>query len=288
MDIFSRSVSLHALPRLGTINTEQLWVDIALDPVPVAVPCLEEYRRRHDQWTDKIRIMGLDGGILVDYRLVPGLDLLLDYIHSQAGWARPEVYLVSDLNRKGIHAWSAISAVSRTRPVILLGTELANQLDEVELAFVIAHETGHLLSYTGINQDGVTLSFMIREFVESGRENELEALLPGWSWQELYLRIMANCRAAEARCDRLGLLVCGNIRKAGTALLSVVLNNSDMARKIDLAGYQAIQYPMLSTLPEAEPVSVNAGHPFVPYRIKMLQHFHDGGGLEYFTRLFTR
>ena len=288
MDLFSKTANLAALPRLGPIDTERLWEDIPLDSVPVSAPCLETYRRRHDQWTDKIRNMGLDGGLLADYRLVPGLDRLLSYIHSQAGWARPEVYLVSDLDRKGIHAWSAVSAVSRTRPVILLGTELATQLDEVELAFVIAHETGHLLNYTGVNRDGVTLSFMIREFVESGREKELESLLPGWSWQELYRRIMANCRAVEERCDRLGLLVCGDAGKAATALLSVVLNSSTLARQIDLTGYQAVQVPLLSTLPEAGPVSVNAGHPFVPFRIRKLREFHDGGGLSYFGRLFMR
>jgi len=288
MDIFSPQIDFSALPHLGFIDVNQLWQDIAVKPIQCSSSLLSMYRQRHDEWTEKIRVIGLDGGLLVDYRVVPGLDRLVSYIHSQTGWARPEVYVVSDIGRKGVDSWSAVSVVSRKRPVILLGVDLVNTLDEVELAFVIAHETGHLLNYTGANQDGVTLSFLIKEFVETGRENELEQIIPEYRWQDIYRKIMSNCRHVETRCDRLGLLICGNYEKSASALLTATLKHPSIAKSVNIEQYLTVQTPLLETSPEASPINVNIGHPYLPYRIKYLKDFITTGQMVFYLRQFKR
>ncbi|KPK95340.1 MAG: hypothetical protein AMJ94_00135 [Deltaproteobacteria bacterium SM23_61] len=288
MDILNSQVELDSLPKLGRVDVKKLWEPFPLEKINCSFPLLDPYLQRHDEWTEKIRIIGLDGGILIDYRVLPGLDHLVEYLYSQSGWARPEAYVVSGLGRKGIDSWSAVSVLSKTKPVLLLGTDLVENLDIVELAFVIGHETGHLLGYTGEWRKEISLSFLIREFVEGSREQELAAFLPGFPWREIYQRIMSNCRTMEVRCDRLGLILCGDWRRAASALLATSFKSAGLARNIDLQKYLSVQIPLLSTSPAAGPISVNAGHPFVPFRIKSLLDFVNSGDFDYLTRLFKQ
>jgi len=78
------------------------------------------------------------------------------------------------------------------------------------------------------------LSFLMWEFVESNRNGELEAMAPEFPWRELYLEIMANCRAMEVRYDRLGLLRCGDFRKAVHALVVIAFKNAKLPRRVNL------------------------------------------------------
>ncbi|MBN2202411.1 M48 family metalloprotease [bacterium] len=288
MDLTSKDICIESLPRLGAIDLNQLWESVPLTPVEARVPGLDRYEARHDEWTEKIRIMGLDGGLLVDYRLLPGLDRLFEYLYSQSGWARPEVYIVSDMGRRGIDSWSAVSVVSQKRPIMLLGTRLVESLSEVELAFVIGHETGHLLSYTSEWSRDMSLGFLIRDLVDNNQQETLERVLPGRKWMNVYRQVMANCRSMEIRCDRMGLLMCGDWKQAASALLSVALKSAVLARRVDLEKYLSVQYPLLATAPVAGPISMNAGHPFVPYRINALMDFVRAGHFQSSLRRFGR
>ncbi|MBN1894608.1 M48 family metalloprotease [bacterium] len=288
MKVISRDIRTESLPRLGTIDLAQLWESIPLTRIAADLPGLDRYEARHDEWTEKIRIIGLDGGLLVDYRLLPGLDRLFEYLYSQAGWARPEVYVVSDLGRKGVDAWSAISVVSNRRPIMLLGTQLVENLNEVELAFVIGHETGHLLGYSSEWRRDMSMGFLIRDLIDSDQEDVLNRMGPGKDWRSLYRQVMGNCQRMESRCDRIGLLMCGDWKQAATALLSVALKSADLARSIDLEKYLAVQVPLLVTAPVAGPINMNAGHPFIPFRINALLDFVKSGHFDSFLKRFAR
>lgn len=288
MDLLSNNASLQNLPKLGSINMDQLWDSIPMRPIDCNAPMLDYYMERHDSWTEKIRLMGLDGGLLVDYRVLPALDSLVQYLYSQCGWSRPEIYVVSDLGRKGIDSWSAVSVVSDKKPVILLGTHLVELLNEIELAFIIGHETAHLLGYNNAWRKDMSLSFLIRELVETNRQKELQRIVPNMPWQSTYLQIMANCRAMEMRCDRLGLLLCGDYTAASHSLLAVTLKSEKLARSVNLDSYLAVQEPLLATSPAAGPISVNAGHPFLPYRIKSMFAFIQDGSFGRFSRMYMR
>jgi Zn-dependent protease with chaperone function len=286
MDMMSLKFDLELLPKLHFIDTKKLWENFPVTHTDCNLSLLNIYCQRHDEWTQKIRVLGLDGGILVDRRLVPGLDRLISHIYNQMGWARPEVYIVSDLGRKGIGPWSAVSVVSTNQPIILLGIELVQNLDEFELAFIIAHESAHLLDYSGEYRKEMSLSFLIRDYAESNRLMELNALAPGYDWYQIYRQIMSNCRVMEMRCDLLGLLLTGNLEKCVSALLTATLKNVKLARSIDMETYLQVQEPLLSSAPQAKPISFNAGHPFMPDRIKMLNAFVKNGQLDIFTQLF--
>lgn len=286
MDPHDRSLDLSVLPALRTLDTAQLWTDIPKSKVSCDHPLLDHYLERHDLWTEKIRLVGLDAGVLVDYRLLPGLDRLVDRLYGQLGWTRPDIFVVSETGRKGVDGWSAVSVMSQTRPMVLLGTQLVEALDPLELAFVIGHEAGHLVGYDDDWRREMSLSFLIREQVEGDRKDVLESLDPGRNWTQTYQQVMANARAAETRCDRLGLVLCGDLQKAATAMLTVVLRSPLVARGISLDRYLGVQLPLLSGSPAAHPISVHAGHPFVPYRLQSLRSFVQGGGLEWALRAF--
>jgi|GEM_PF-2354517 len=280
MNPIAPDIQLALLPRLGYIDTNRLWDSIPMAPIHCDFPLLDYYIERHERWTEKIRIIGLDSGILVDYRLMPGLDRLVDHLCGQCGWARPEVFVVSDIGRKGVDGWSAVSVVSRSAPIILLGTHLVEALGEVQLAFVIGHEIGHLFSYTDEWYRQTSMSFLIREHIEGNQTNVLQQIDSTRDWEGTYNAIMYNARAVEIRCDRLGLLMCGSIEDAARALLTGVLKSPDLAKRLNLYQYLLVQLPLLSGSPAAGPFSVNAGHPFVPYRLKSMADFVNDGSLE--------
>lgn len=277
------------LPRPLPVDTDRLWADLPLDPVGLANGLLEPYLIRHDHWTDKLRVVGLDAGILVDYRTLPGLDRLVDRIYGPAGWTRPEIYIVSDIGRKGINEWTANAAVGPAgRSVMLLGSRLVEELNVTELAFVIGHEAAHLVHYTDLWRQQMALSHMIRHFVENERLAELQRLDANQDWLALYRTIMANARTVEIRCDRLGVALCGHPEAAARALLSVVLRGVNFVRHINLDAYLAVQVPQLATAPEAGPFTVNSDHPFVPYRIQALFEFARSGKLNAFVQQFGK
>ena len=276
------------IPRIGPIDLNTVWGGLPLAPIDFGLPALDHYVERHDRWTEKIRIMGLDAGLYVDYRVVPGLDRLVDRVCGQSGWERPEIYIVSDLQRRGIDGWSAVSVISDSHPVVLLGINLVETLTELELAFVLGHEVAHLLAYNGEWRNLLSMSFLIREFVEQDKVEELNKFGSKRDWTAMYASIMSNFRTQEVRCDRIGLLVCGDYEHAGRALITAALRSRTIARNVDLERYLSAHLPLLECSPQLGPFSVNAGHPFVPYRLKYLLDFVNDGSLERNLNRFAR
>lgn len=277
MNLLSAAIEIGDLPRLKHVDLDALWADLSLRPVNDMVPGLDVFMRRYDEWVEKIRVLGLDGGLLADYRVLPGLDRLLEFIYGRMGWARPEVYVISDLGRKGVDQWSAVSVVSHRNPVILLGSSLVETMTETELAFVVGHETGHLLGCSTQWRREISLSFLIRQLSDGNRNRDCDRMFPGSRWRRIYRQIMENCRVVETRCDRLGLMMCGSVEKAAGALLLNALKNPGLARRVNVAGYLSVHCPLLATAPAAGPITVNAGHPFLPQRIKSLFDFVNSG-----------
>jgi Zn-dependent protease with chaperone function len=112
--------------------------------------------------------------------------------------------------------------------------------------------------------------------------------MPDQSWREIYGTVMSNSRNMETRCDRLGLLLCGDWKSGASALLTVALKSVRLARAVDPDRYLSVQYPLLATAPALGPITVNAGHPFVPFRVRSLLDFVNSGRYEFFQRLFGR
>ncbi len=90
--------------------------------------------------------------------------------------------------------------------IIILSSKLVNELNDIELKFVIGHEIAHWLFN---NRD---ISYVCNNSFSSNSE------FPSLSFEYLY---STWSKLAELSADRIGLLVCGSIDAAVTALYRV-------------------------------------------------------------------
>lgn len=140
--------------------------------------------------------------------------------------------------------------------VVVLYSPLIKTMDETELRFIVGHEVGHIIfNHTWLNtllggMAGIPLSMELAlVFIFAFR----------W-WN----------RACEYSCDRAGLLACGSLEKATSALVKLVVRGADSQTEID----QALQ------VLDAQDDSVwnllgetLSTHPLVMRRIERLRKF---------------
>jgi len=140
--------------------------------------------------------------------------------------------------------------------VVVLYSPLLKTMDETELRFIVGHEVGHIVfDHTWLNtllggMAGIPLSMELAlVFIFAFR----------W-WN----------RACEYSCDRAGLLACGSLEKATSALVKLVVRGADSQTEID----QALQ------VLDAQDDSVwnvlgetLSTHPLVMRRIERLRKF---------------
>lgn len=105
--------------------------------------------------------------------------------------------------------------------VIVLYSPLVKVMDESELRFIVGHELGHIIfNHTWLNtllggMGGIPLSM------------ELALIfIFAFRWWN---------RACEYSCDRAGLLACGSLEKATSALVKLVVRGVDSQAEIDQA-----------------------------------------------------
>lgn len=140
--------------------------------------------------------------------------------------------------------------------VVVLYSPLLKVMDESELRFILGHELGHILfNHTWINtllggMGGIPLSLEIAlVFIFAFR----------W-WN----------RACEYSCDRAGLLACGSLEKATSALVKLVVRGVDSQVELDqaLQVLDAQDDSVWNVLGEAL-----STHPMVIRRIEKMRKF---------------
>lgn len=135
---------------------------------------------------------------------------------------------------------------------------LLDQLEGDELRFVIAHEIGHVRSqhvlYTTM------ASYLLDEASRRPSQGASSLLLDLLEWQ----------REAEVTADRAGLLVCGDIRAACTALLTLVVGSRKLAAQMDVQEFVENQELAIEFNPLARRIEMGRSHPFMPKRLKEL------------------
>ncbi len=140
--------------------------------------------------------------------------------------------------------------------VVVLYSPLLKIMDEAELRFILGHELGHIaLNHTWLN---TLLGGMAGVPVSFGAAIILVFAFRWWN------------RACEYSCDRAGLLCCGSLEKATSALVKLVAGQVRSQAEMDqvMAAVDAEDDSLLGNL--AETLST---HPLVINRIEKLREY---------------
>lgn len=135
----------------------------------------------------------------------PELSRLVQQCSSRLAPGAVEVYVVSSRAR------NAYTFGFSSPRVVVLFSSLFRVMDEAELRFIIGHEMGHVvLGHTWLNtllggMAGVPLPF-----------GAAILLIVAFRWWN---------RACEYSADRAGLIACGSLQKATSALVKLVADN---------------------------------------------------------------
>lgn len=136
---------------------------------------------------------------------------------------------------------------------IVLYSSLIDHLDEDELRFVIGHEMGHtLFNHTRVNS-------IIGGLAGVPGLPFISMVFAGWS------------RCAEYSSDRAGLIACGNLEKAQTALVKLMVGPA-LAKMVTPEQLEK-QADDLRRNPMGWLGQLPSRHPFVVYRLRELRKF---------------
>ena len=198
----------------------------------------------------------LASAVRVDERIVPGLARTFAEIAERAGIDVPfEAYVHQDAE---INAYVGMGA---GHLLISLTSGAVELLDENELEFVIGHELGHALFGH--------LDYVPGFALEHGNIPTRDAMLVT-AWQ----------RACEISADRAGLLCCGDLDVASTAIFKT-LSGLRTPVRIDAHTF-ADQWEQLQQelVQRGDREHWKFSHPFPPMRLQALIAFAGAGGLE--------
>ncbi|MCL4741181.1 MAG: M48 family metallopeptidase [Phycisphaerales bacterium] len=199
----------------------------------------------------------LAGAVRVRADLAPGAWRAAERVRERSGdGTRVELY---------VHSSAEINAAvtcGGDRLLVILTSAAVERLDEEELSFVLGHELGHgVYGHLAMPIGGVPRGMSARDA----------------------MRVMAWQRAAEVSADRAGLLCCGSVGAAASALFKSLSGLSLAGGRVE-PGALAEQW---SELADAVAMGETAGawaatHPFVPLRARALLHYWESdqaGGL---------
>ena len=193
----------------------------------------------------------LSSAVRIEPRLLPELHRAIGDVLSRTGEARPfETFVYCD---SGINA-SVMPAGSRN--ILMLSSAAVERLKAPELDFVIGHELGH----ARFDHFDIPVAAILDSSPDVTPRQAMQLL----AWQ----------RKAEISADRAGLISCGSLAVAATALFKTLsgLNIGDLA--IDPVAF-GDQWNELATEVAMDGAGQHwiASHPFPPLRMKALLSF---------------
>ena len=223
------------------------------ESISAHIEAFDTVRRRHS-----IRTQLLARAVRVDLRMVPGVAASFQSLRNRLGIDVPmEAYVFQDASI------NAFVVRGRRHVFVALSSAAVNGLQEAELDFVIGHELGHA----------------VFEHVDMPAEYLLE--MADLSPRER-MRVRAWERAAEISADRVGLLCCGSLDVAATAMFKTIsgLVRPDVAVS---AREFASQWELLEreVILDGDTDYWQLSHPFPPLRVKAMILFAEfvwGGG----------
>jgi len=195
--------------------------------------------------------------VRADLHMIPRVARSMADLVERAGVDSPmEAYVFQD------PAINAFVTRGRVRVLVGLSSAAVNGLSETELAFVIGHELGH----TVFGHVDVGVARLLQGGTMSPR-----ACMQMLAWQ----------RAAEISADRAGLVCCGSLEVAATALYKTLSGLSLEGMSVDPKAF-ARQWEHLEreVIEGGDSDQWQLSHPFPPLRMKAMNVFEATGGLE--------
>ena len=203
-------------PRFPKISHEAYAVDadqMALEKVkaipifPTVVEKIREYIDDQQQY-----LLYASSSVRCGINQFPTLHRLLREACATLDLLEPELYLVNDPTYNAM-------AVGVAKPFVVLHSGLVRDFTDVELRFVIGHELGHIhcrhLLYKQVVHFLPDLLSMAGSFIP-GLGQLLKVGTMG-----LVMALYEWSRQAEFSCDRAGLLACGDVCAAQSALMKL-------------------------------------------------------------------
>jgi Zn-dependent protease with chaperone function len=153
-----------------------------------------------------------------------------------------------------------------SQAVVVLTHSLLDQLDGLELRFIIGHEIGHIKSQHVLYS---TMASYLLENARTDRDSDVA---------HFQVELLRWQREAEVTADRAGLLVCGDVRSACFALLTLVVGSRKLAAQMSVEEFVESQQLDLEFNPMAQAMEIRRSHPFMPRRIKELLDYSSSSG----------
>lgn len=194
-------------------------------------------------------------GVRVTATQLPGLFNLVTEVAGLMGVPVPHVFIKQDpfLN--------AYTHGIGNQAFLAITHSLLEQLECNELRFVIGHEIGHIKS------EHVLYTTMASYLLDEA------ATRPGHDASSLLLELLEWQREAEVTADRAGLLVCGDVRAACVALLTMTVGSRKLAVQMNVDEFVENQDLAIEFNPIAGHIELRRTHPFMPKRLKELLAF---------------
>jgi Zn-dependent protease with chaperone function len=163
-------------------------------------------------------------------------------------------------------------ATDDLEPIVILSSAIVEALTPDELKFVIGHECGHIHNLHGVYNTAV-------ELMTNSMAGIIFASVPGLSILKtliqgsLSLFMFRWSRCAEITCDRAGLICCGDLITAQTALAKLTTGGVNKLDQINIQEYiKQISQVQATPLRFKELFST---HPLIHKRIEALRLFSE-------------
>ena len=209
------------------------------------------------KYQSSMRTHLLSNAVRVDKRLVPAVAAACSRLKGVANLKSDmEIYIFDDASV------NAFVTEGNVHTLVALSSGAVNNLSETELDFVIGHELGHAVF--GHVEVGV-------QYVLQTGEVEPRACMQLLAWQ----------RAAEISADRVGLICCGSLEAAATALFKTLSGLHIDGLSISPAEF-AEQWEHLENevIEGGDSDHWQLTHPFPPLRMKAMMLFWESGNFD--------
>ena len=197
----------------------------------------------------------LSSAVRVSPRLLPQVDGVFRDVAQRARIDEPlELYVSasSDIN--------ACVMPAQHRILVMLTSSAIERLEPDELAFVIGHELGHAV----FGHLEVPVQWLIERTAINARQS---------------MQLFAWSRKSEISADRAGLVCCGDLEIAASALFKSLSGLSLKGHRIDPHEFAAQWDELAAEMArDAADESWRSFHPFPPLRMKALLLFWNSDG----------